>query len=160
MRHHSIAAFFTMLAGAALLCAAAPPQSADRTLTEITHAYHDHPSAEPLPATLAPSSFLENHSAAVAYSLASRIEQTLYQVPCRCGCDRERGHESLLDCFTGKHGIRCRICQKEAIFCYLEQNKGRSPAQIREALEKRKASKLDLEKYTRRFYSHLQRSPE
>jgi len=161
MRHIPLILCLTIIAaGASLFSATIPPQHPDITSTGTTHAYHDHPSDQTLPATLPPSSFSENRSAFVAYSLASRIEQTLYQVPCRCGCDRERGHQSLLDCFTGTHGARCRICQKEAIFCFLEQKKGRSPAQIRSSLEQPKALKFDLDEYTRRLYAALQNRPD
>jgi hypothetical protein len=125
--------------------------------TPSQHNFHGSPSIDTLPSVLDPSQFTANPSAFVAYSLASRIRQTLYQVPCYCGCDRNRGHESLLDCFTGNHGTRCRICQKEAVFCFLKQKKGKSPAEIREALEQGQVAHFDLDKYTRRFYSQLRK---
>jgi hypothetical protein len=119
-------------------------------------AYHDHLSATPLlPDTLDPAQFLNSRSAFVAYSLAARVKETLYQVPCYCHCDRERGHQSLLDCFTDKHGALCVICQKEAIFCFLQKQKGKNPAEIREAMAKGEALQLDLSKYSDRFFAEI-----
>jgi hypothetical protein len=118
-------------------------------------AYHDHAPTEPLPDTLAPLSFKENRNAFVAYTLASRVKPVLYQVPCYCGCDREQGHSSLLDCFTGNHGIRCHMCQREVIFCYLRNKQGAPVSQIRKDLAEGKASRLDVEKYTARLFGEI-----
>jgi hypothetical protein len=123
--------------------------------THEERTFHDQPSADRLPATLDPAQFQDNRGALVAYTLAGQIEQTLYQVPCYCGCDKEQGHRSLLDCFTGKHGTLCHICQKEVIFCFLAQKKGKSAAQIRTAMAKGNAAKLDLNKYVKRLYAQM-----
>jgi hypothetical protein len=122
--------------------------------------FHDAPSADPLPPVLDPSQFLENRAAFVAYGLASKIPQTLYQVPCYCGCDRHHDHQSLHDCFTGNHGTHCRICQKEAVFCFLQQKKGKTPSQIREAMERGAVTNLNLDKYVRRYYPQLRKSQQ
>ena len=119
-------------------------------------AYHNHPPTEVLPATLDPSSFKDKHSAFVVYTLASQIKDVLYQVPCYCPCHKLEGHQSLLDCYTSKHGVRCPTCQKEAIFCYLQHRKGKNVSQIRKAIAKGKAWKLDLFALTQRFYSEIQ----
>jgi len=116
-------------------------------------AFHDHLPATPLPDTLDPAQFLKNRPAFVAYFLAAQSKETLYQVPCYCHCNRERGHQSLLDCFADKHGAQCVICQKEAIFCWSQKKKGKNPAEIREAMAKGKALRIDLSKYTDRFFS-------
>jgi uncharacterized protein with PCYCGC motif len=120
-------------------------------------AYHDHLPPTPLPATLRASEFSDNPSAFVAYALASEIRTMLYQVPCYCGCDKEDGHESLLNCFTTKHGALCDLCKKEVIFCFVQRKRGTSPARIRQSLAEGKASRVDLMKYTSHSYGQLQK---
>ncbi len=107
-------------------------------------AYHLHLPGTPLPSTLDPGQFKDNHAAFVAYILAAEVKETLYQVPCYCGCDRNRGHESLLDCFTSTHGERCSICEKEVVFCFIQHKKGKNSAQIRKQLANGKALQIDL----------------
>jgi len=104
-----------------------------------------------LPATLAPSEFPDNRIAEVVYTLAAQIKGVLYQVPCYCGCDRRDHHDSLLACYTTRHGEWCSICQKEVIFCFREHNRGRKPEEIREALERGEAKQVDLVEATRQF---------
>jgi uncharacterized protein with PCYCGC motif len=118
-------------------------------------AFHEHPPTEPLEPTLNAEGFRYNRPAFVAYALAARVSETLYQVPCYCHCNREAGHKSLLDCFTSKHGAMCTICQKETIFCYWKQGKGKTPVQIREAMAKGEASRLNLNRYVDRFYKEI-----
>jgi Protein of unknown function with PCYCGC motif len=115
--------------------------------------YHDHLPAQELPVTLGPAEFKENRSAFAAYTLAAGIKTILYQVPCYCGCDKERGHESLLDCFTSRHGVHCPICQKEVFYCDEQATKRHTAAWIREQLEKGKSDQVDLAKSLHRFYS-------
>jgi Protein of unknown function with PCYCGC motif len=117
--------------------------------------YHTEPSREPLPLTLDPQQFLPDRRAYVAYTLASRIEGFLYQVPCYCPCKRMEGHESLLDCFVGKHGIKCSICQREVLFCYQENAKKKPPAEARKDIARGKAWKLNLNKEIEHFYRRL-----
>jgi hypothetical protein len=130
---------------------AAPSRQHPRILS-----YHDHPPTEALPATLDPASFANNRAAFVSYTLAGRIERVLYQVPCYCPCARLEGHQSLLDCYTSKHGVACPTCQKEVIFCYLQSARGKKPEQIRKAIAKGKAWKLDLPALTESLYSEIQ----
>jgi hypothetical protein len=150
--------FFLLLAAACLLSGGTVAGLAQYATAVPEHKYHAAPSSDPLPSVQDPKQFEADHNVYVAYSLASQIQQLLYQVPCVCGCDRERGHDSLLDCFVGTHGSRCRICQREAIFCFLQQKKGKSPAQIRDAVERGRATNLDLKRYVERFYPQLDES--
>ena len=113
-------------------------------------AYHKHAPTEPLPSTLDPSELQDNRNAFVIYTLVAEIKEILYQVPCYCGCDQQQGHESLLDCFITKHGVKCTICQKEALFCYLER-KTKTPAEIRDVMASGKPQ-VDLQKYVDDFY--------
>jgi hypothetical protein len=119
--------------------------------------YHDHLPNEPLPDTLDPAQFRENPTAFVAYALAGRIGSTLYQVPCSCGCDKEQGHQSLLDCFTSRHGALCHICQKKVLFCFLQNQEHKNAVQIREEMARGGASRLDLKKLAGRFYTQIQK---
>jgi hypothetical protein len=157
-RYLNLSFLFVILTTAIALCAGGRPPSNDQAPKEASkRTYHDSPSVEPLPSVLDPSQFAENHAAYVAYSLASQIPETLYQVPCYCGCDKNHGHGSLLDCFTGNHGIHCRICQKEAVFCFLQQKRGKTSAAIREALERGETTNFNIDKYTRKFYPQLRK---
>ena len=130
-------------------------RSGEQAAEARAHAYHDHPSAEPLPGTLDPSQFAGDRVAFVVYRLAGKIKQTLFQVPCYCPCDRRQGHTSLLDCYRDRHGVACPTCQKELLFCFREHQKGKSPAQIRDAIARGEASKIDIAKSTERIYPQL-----
>ena len=129
-------------------------QAPDLNTSEPVHhpAYHANAPTTPLPATLSPGQFQYNRTAFVAYAVAERVRETLYQEPCYCHCDREAGHTSLLDCFTGRHGAMCSVCQREAIFCYLERRRGKSPAEIRRALAQGDALRMPLEATADRLY--------
>lgn len=117
------------------------------------YAYHDNPPKDPLPGTLEPREFEPNRAAVVAYSVAAKVKQLLYQEPCYCGCDRYKNHLSLLDCFTDRHGVTCHICQKEVIFTYEQSKLSKNAAEIRDAIEKGEFSKVDVEKYTEAHYN-------
>lgn len=121
--------------------------------TDARHSFHDRPPLAPLPATLDPQMFQDRPVAFVVYTLAQQIEATLYQVPCYCPCDELDGHSSLLDCFTSDHGERCPRCQMEVIFCFEEGKQGKTPAQIRKALKRHKATKIDLTGYVEGFFA-------
>jgi len=114
-------------------------------------AYHDHPPTKPLPPTLDPDQFKSDPTAFVAYWMAARLKEVLYQEPCYCPCNNAIGHKSLLDCFATTHAALCAKCKSEAVFCYLESGRGQSVEQIRSALPEGKAWKLDLAKYANEF---------
>jgi hypothetical protein len=84
----------------------------------------------------------------MAYRMAAKIPGVLYQEPCYCRCDREMGHTSLHSCFEGTHGAACSTCMKEAVFTYQQTKKGRTPAQIRAAIERGEWMNVDLETAT------------
>jgi len=79
------------------------------------------------------------------YRKAARIGNVLYQLPCYCRCDRELGHTSLRSCFEGLHGAECSTCAKEAAYAYQQTRLGRTPAQIRAAIERHAYQAIDLE---------------
>ena len=95
--------------------------------------YHAYALKPPYPATLDPKQFPDALNRNV-YALAAKIRPVLYQQPCYCYCDRHAGHKSLLDCFRSTHGAECDICQKEAVLSYQLTQKGKTPAQIRDAI--------------------------
>jgi Protein of unknown function with PCYCGC motif len=133
-----------------VLCLMALPQRAAPKAAQIggdpVPAFHSEVPKGPLPATLNPSLFtdviVQN-----AYGLAARVRRVLYQQPCYCHCDRSQGHESLLDCFAGKHAAECGVCIREGLYAYEQSRKGKTAAQIRDGIEKGEWQPLDLTKY-------------
>ena len=80
------------------------------------------------------------------YQQAARMGNVLYQLPCYCRCDRALGHTSLRSCYEGLHGTECSTCAKEAFFAYAQTRAGKTPTQIREAVNRREYESIDLEK--------------
>jgi len=124
-----------------------PAQSAP---AEPVPAYHAEPPTGDLPPTMEPSIYSEK-LIFNAYVVAGRTKRVLYQQPCYCHCDRSNGHGSLLDCFTGRHGAGCAICQKEAFYAYEQARKGKNPTQIREGIENGEWQKVELAKYAKDY---------
>lgn len=113
---------------------------------EPVPAYHTEQPAGELPQTMDPAEF-DNPVVKNSYALAAKVKKVLYQEPCYCHCDRSVGHGSLLDCFTSKHGSMCNVCMGEALYSYEQTKKGRTPAQIREGIQKGEWKKIDAAKY-------------
>lgn len=109
-------------------------------------AYHANRSKEPLPDTLDPSQFSDVQTQNV-YALAAKVKSVLYQQPCYCHCDKEKGHTSLLSCFTDRHASVCALCQKEAVLSYTETKKGKTAAEIRKEIIDGKWKDVDLSLY-------------
>ena len=63
--------------------------------------------------TLDPARFFG--AARQAYEIAAKNPALLAQLHCYCGCDKEIGHQNLLDCYRGPHGATCEICTQEAL---------------------------------------------
>jgi hypothetical protein len=123
----------------------APSPAAKFLKTEVP-AYHAEPPKEALPETLDPAQFLDAQTRNI-YTLAAKVKPVLYQEPCYCGCDKEVGHKSLLDCFTDLHGAHCILCKKEAAFTYSETEQGKTAAQIRKEIMDGKWKEVDLAAY-------------
>jgi hypothetical protein len=140
------------LAGFSLALAAMPQFAAPRLAqtsgpsSEPTPAFHAQPPLGELPPTMDPAIYSDK-LVFNAYVVAGRIKTVLYQQPCFCHCDRAHGHGSLLDCFVGRHGSGCDICEKEAFYSYEQTHKGKSPTEIREAILRGDWQKVDLAKY-------------
>jgi len=108
--------------------------------------YHAYALKAPYPATLDPKQFHDALNRNV-YAVAAKVKPVLFQQPCYCYCDRHAGHKSLLDCFASTHGSECDICQKEAILSYQLTQKGKTPAQIREAIIRGDWKSVNLNPY-------------
>jgi len=108
--------------------------------------YHDAAPKGPLPDTLDPEQFSDPETRNI-YALAAKIKAVLYQEPCYCGCDKEAGHKSLLDCYRDLHGSGCDLCKKEAVFAATETQKGKTPAQIRKEIIAGEWKTVDLSLY-------------
>ena len=79
------------------------------------------------------------------YEKAAKVSSVLYQLPCHCRCDRALGHTSLRSCFEGLHGAECSTCAKEGIFAYEQTKAGKTPAQIRAAINRHEYESINLE---------------
>jgi hypothetical protein len=122
------------------------PNPAVKFLKTEVPAYHAEPPKGALPDTLDPAQFQDAQTRNI-YTLAAKVKPVLYQEPCYCGCDKEVGHKSLLDCFTDLHGAHCILCKKEAAFTYSETQQGKTAAQIRKEIIDGKWKEVDLAAY-------------
>jgi Protein of unknown function with PCYCGC motif len=144
------------LGGFSLALVAMPQFAAPRlpqasgSSSEPTPAFHAQPPDGELPPTMEPTIYSDK-LVFNAYVVAGRVKTVLYQQPCFCHCDRAHGHGSLLDCFVGRHGSGCDICQKEAFYSYEQTHKGKTPTQIREGILRGDWQNVDLAKYEKHY---------
>ena len=114
-------------------------------------AYHKTPPAkgEKLPPILGKGQlwFADNPAQRRAYEAAAANSSVLYQLPCKCHCSR-MGHTSLRTCFETTHGAGCDVCMKEALYAADQTAKGKTPAQIRDGINRSEYQKMDLESGT------------
>ncbi|HKM65925.1 MAG TPA: CYCXC family (seleno)protein [Candidatus Acidoferrum sp.] len=151
-----VSGFLTSAAGLLVLpqFAASPAQQIpgmDHSVTapnEPTPAFHAQAPTDALPPTMEPALFTDTLTFN-AYVIASRVKKILYQQPCYCHCDRSQGHGSLLDCFVGRHGSGCDICQKEDFYSYEQTRNGKTPAQIRAGIMHGDWQNVDTTKYAK-----------
>jgi len=87
--------------------------------------------------TLDPNQF--DGPAKQAYQVAEKNPGLLAQLHCYCGCDREYGHQNLLDCYRSDHGSKCEICIGEALMAQQMSDQGSPVDQIRDAIRRRYA---------------------
>jgi hypothetical protein len=150
--------FAALLSAAALFLVSplhgqsAAPQSSDQPAAQSAPTpkplprYHESVPKTGLPATQDPKQFPDFETQNI-YALAAKEKSVLYQQPCFCHCDREVGHESLLDCFVDTHASGCLLCKKEAVLAYDESKQGKTAAQIRQDIIDGKWKAVDLSKY-------------
>jgi Protein of unknown function with PCYCGC motif len=82
--------------------------------------------------TLDPARFFG--AARQAYEIAAKNPALLVQLHCYCGCDKELGHQNLLDCYRDDHGGHCPVCTGEAIEAAKLADEGLPVDQIRRVL--------------------------
>lgn len=82
---------------------------------------------------------------AAGYQAAKNAKEVCAKLFCYCGCDLTDDHVSLLDCFTGMHGVDCAICQEEAIIASNMKKQKKSLAQIQETIDDRFAAQYPWE---------------
>ena len=141
------------LLGLASLAVVAIAASAQWTNpAEDIPAYNSAAPTRPLPAVMSGTQLTGayfSHPYQVAiYKMAAKIPAVLHQQPCYCHCDREMGHNSLHSCFESTHGAACSTCMKEAMFAYQQTKLGRTPQQIRAAIERGEWQKVQFEDAT------------
>jgi hypothetical protein len=124
----------------------AAPSPVSKVPKQPVPAFHADPPKDPLPDTLDPAQFLDAQTRNI-FTLAAKVKPILYQQPCYCGCDKEVGHKSLLDCFTDFHGAHCILCKKEAVFTYSESQLGKTAAEIRKEIIDGKWKQVELSDY-------------
>lgn len=69
-----------------------------------------------------------------AYEVAAKNPALLVQLHCYCGCDKEMGHQNLLDCYRDDHGAHCPVCTGEALEAAKLADEGLPVDQIRRVL--------------------------
>ena len=84
--------------------------------------------------TLDPNQF--DVPAKQAYQVAEKNPGLLAELHCYCGCDREYGHQNLLDCYRSDHGSKCEICIGEALMAQQLSDQGSPVDQIRDAIRR------------------------
>jgi hypothetical protein len=137
---------FAGMVAAVLLPISARSAAQQSGADEPVPAYHTQVPAGELPQPMDPAEF-DNPVVKNSYAVAAKVKKVLYQEPCYCHCDRSVGHGSLLDCFTSKHGSGCNICMAEALYSYEQTKKAKTPAQIREGIQKGEWRQIDSAKY-------------
>lgn len=135
------------LCGVALLTLAAGAQWSNPA--QDVPAYNAAAPSKPLPAILSGKQLTGPYFAhpyqVRAYEMAQKIPAVLHQLPCYCRCDRTFNHNSLHSCFEGTHGAACSTCMKEAVYAYQQTKQGKTPSQIRAAIERGDWMNLNLE---------------
>lgn len=135
-----------MAIGMSVLPGRSAPGTAQPSGEGPVPAYHRQAPAGLLPTTLSPTLF-PDPVVKNSYAIAARIKKTLYQLPCYCHCDRSAGHGSLLDCYVSQHASGCDICIKETFYASEQSRKGKTLAEIRQAIIKGAWEQQDLTRY-------------
>ena len=74
---------------------------------------------------------------ASSYKVAQENPELLDAMYCYCYCKKTIGHKSLLSCFTDKHASKCTICQDQAFYAKLKQDKGLDIGQVRKEVDRK-----------------------
>jgi hypothetical protein len=74
---------------------------------------------------------------ASSYKVARENPELLDAMYCYCYCKKTIGHKSLLSCFTDKHASKCTICQDQAFYAKILQDKGLGIGQVRKEVDRK-----------------------
>ncbi len=74
---------------------------------------------------------------ASAYRVAQENPELMDAMYCYCYCKKTIGHKSLLSCFTDKHASKCGICQDQAFYAKMMQDKGLDIDQVRKEVDRK-----------------------
>ncbi len=111
-------------------------------------AYHAAAPSKPLPPLMTGDQlsgpYFTHAYQVTAYKMAEKIPAVIYQLPCYCRCDRALGHKSLHSCFEGTHGAACSTCMREAVYAYQQTKLGKTPTEIRGAIERGEWQNIDV----------------
>ncbi len=80
------------------------------------------------------------------YVMAKQVSSVIYQLPCYCRCDRALGHTSLRSCYENAHSTECDTCAKEGVLAFKMTKAGKTPTEIRAAVNRHEYESIDLEK--------------
>lgn len=72
-----------------------------------------------------------------AYAAARSHTALASSLFCYCGCDHQKGHKQLIDCYKNEHAARCSTCQETLIRAVGYQKTGMATKDI--------VKKIDLE---------------
>ena len=98
----------------------------------------DFPQKPGLAATLSPALF--SGKTRQAYQAAREVPEVLHEIPCFCGCMRNPGHQSNLDCYKDDHSSHCAMCQDIALDAAKMHKEGSTIQRIRDAIVAKYAS--------------------
>jgi hypothetical protein len=84
---------------------------------------------------ISPARFRGN--TASSYKVAWENPDLLDAMYCYCYCKRTIGHKSLLSCFTDRHASKCDICQDQAFYAKILQDRGLDIGQIRKEVDRK-----------------------
>ncbi len=111
-------------------------------------AYHAAAPSKPLPPLMTGDQlsgpYFTHAYQVTAYKMAEKIPAVIHQLPCYCRCDRALGHKSLHSCFEGTHGAACSTCMREAVYAYQQTKLGKTPTEIRGAIERGEWQNIDV----------------
>jgi hypothetical protein len=74
---------------------------------------------------------------ASAYKVAQENPELIDHMYCFCYCKKTIGHKSLLSCFADMHASKCTICQDQAFYAKIMQDKGLDLGQIRKEVDRK-----------------------
>lgn len=106
--------------------------------------YASASAAQPYPTLIPATNFRRYPLVERAYQDAAEVPGVFAQQPCYCHCDKSAGHHSLLDCYASDHAAGCLICIKEALLVEQMTQRGKSPAEIRQAIIRGEWQIVDL----------------